>query len=54
MRIYFFPDYSGYIYRSQDTVSFNETVLGTEGLLGLLNLHSGKSREEKRHMERLF
>ena len=54
MRIYFFPEYSGNTYRNQDTVSFNETVLGTEGLLGLLNLHSGKLREEKSHMERLF
>lgn len=54
MRVYFFPEYSGYIYRNQGTVSFNEAVLGTEGLLGLLNLHSGKLREEKSHMERLF
>ena len=50
MRVYFFPEYSGYIYRNQGTVSFNEAVLGTEGLLGLLNLHSGKLREEKSHM----
>ena len=36
MRIYFFPEYSGNTYRNLDTVSFNETVLGTEGLLGCL------------------
>ena len=54
MRVYFFPEYSGNIYRNMDTVSFNETVLGIEGLLGLLDLHGGKFREDESPMERLF
>ena len=54
MRVYFFPEYSGNIYRNLDTVSFNETVLGIEGLLGLLDLHGGKLREDESPMERLF
>lgn len=54
MRVYFFPEYSGNIYRDMDAVSFNETVLGTVGLLGLLDLHCGKVREDESPMERLF
>ena len=54
MRVYFFPEYSGNVYKNLDTISFNETVLGLEGLLKLLDLHSGKVGEVKSHMERLF
>ncbi|MGN0905726.1 MAG: PD-(D/E)XK nuclease family protein [Bullifex sp.] len=54
MRVYFFPEYSGTIYRNPDTISFNETVLGLEGLLGLIDLHGGKVRKVRSPMERLF
>ena len=54
MKVFFFPDYSGYVYRDLSDISFNETVQGISGLLNILELHSGKKREEKSYLERVF
>ena len=54
MKVFFFPDYSGYVYRDLSDISFNETVQGIGGLLNILELHSGNKREEKSYMERVF
>ena len=32
MKVFFFPDYSGYVYRDLCDISFNETVQGIGGL----------------------
>ena len=54
MKVFFFPDYSGYVYRDLSDISFNETVQGIGGLLNILELHSGKKREEKSSLERIL
>lgn len=54
MRVFFFPEYSGYVYRDLSNISFNETVQGLSGLLSLLELHSGKKNEENSYTERIF
>ena len=54
MKVFFFPDYSGYVYRDLCDISFNETVQGIGGLLNILELHSGKKREEKSTLERIL
>ena len=54
MKVFFFPDYSGYVYRDLSDISFNETVQGIGGLLNILELHSGKKREEKSTLERIL
>ena len=54
MKVFFFPDYSGYVYRDLCDISFNETVQGIGGLLNILELHSGKKREEKSSLERIL
>ena len=54
MKVFFFPDYSGYVYRDLSDISFDETVQGISGLLNILELHSGKKREEKSYLERVF
>lgn len=54
MKVFFFPEYSGYTYRELSDVCFNETVQGLNGLLSLLDLHRGKKSEEKSYMERVF
>ena len=43
MKVFFFPEYSGYTYRELSDVCFNETVQGLNGLLSLLDLHRGKN-----------
>ena len=48
MKVFFFPGYSGYVYRDLSSISFNETVQGIGGLLNILELHGGRKREEKR------
>ena len=54
MKVFFFPGYSGYVYRDLSSISFNETVQGIEGLLNILELHGGRKREEKSYLERVF
>ena len=54
MKVFFFPDYSGYVYRDLSSISFNETVQGIGGLLNILELHGGRKREEKSYLERVF
>ena len=54
MKIFFFPGYSGYVYRDLSSISFNETVQGIGGLLNILELHGGRKREEKSYLERVF
>ena len=54
MKVFFFPSYSGYVYRDLSSISFNETVQGIEGLLNILELHGGRKREEKSYLERVF
>ena len=54
MKIFFFPSYSGYVYRDLSSISFNETVQGIGGLLNILELHGGRKREEKSYLERVF
>lgn len=54
MKVFFFPGYSGYVYRDLSSISFNETVQGIGGLLNILELHGGRKREEKSYLERVF
>ena len=54
MKIFFFPDYSGYVYRDLSDISCNDTVQGIGRLLNILEHKKEKKREEKSYMERVF